>query len=323
MSTSASSNTLVDRVSLRNLIDSARRLDELGVARVIANVAEVVHKQQKGGQPLGTVTPEAIIVLADGDVTLQLTEAKAAYTAPEKLRGEPGDRRSDVFALGAILWEALAHERLFEGEIEGEIKASVLEGEYRSASEANANVPAELDAICKKALARSPGDRYSSAKVMAAEIAAVLDDAGYPEDNSAIAHHLQSRYVTPEPKAAPIITSRDTPIPGTLMISAPVTNDRGAANQTIQGISPRAAIDAAIELTQKKKKNRETLVGPTETRLPAEAPPTLVDTAPLVAMPAPVVVEPIPSLPAIEPRAKSPSSQPLATEAPRAKSPSS
>src|SRR5512139_2154131 len=111
--------------TLRDLIDSARRLDELGVSRVIANAAELVHKQQKGGQPLGTITPESILVKDDGDVTLQPGEARAAYTAPEKLRGEPGDRRSDVFTLGANLWEALAHERLFEGEIENEIKASV------------------------------------------------------------------------------------------------------------------------------------------------------------------------------------------------------
>src|SRR5688500_1827270 len=171
-------------VSLRNLIDSARRLDELDAARVIANVAEVVHKQQKGGQPLHTITPEGIVVSAEGDVTLQPTASMlSAYTSPERLRGEAGDRRSDVFALGAILWEALAHEQHFEGEIDGEIRASVLEGEYRSATELNANVPAELDAICRKALARSPADRYPSCKVMAAEISTVLDDAGYPDDN--------------------------------------------------------------------------------------------------------------------------------------------
>ena len=55
-------------------------------------------------------------------------------------------------------------------------EAAVLEGEVRPASERNANVPAELDAISKKALAHDPADRYQSAKVMAAEISAVLDD---------------------------------------------------------------------------------------------------------------------------------------------------
>ena len=337
----------VDHVSLRNLIDSARRLDELGVARVIANVADAVHKQQKGGQPLGTITPDAIIVQADGDVTLRLADSKAAYTAPEKLRGEACDRRSDVFALGAVLWEALAHEPLFQGEIEGEIKAAVLEGEYRSASEANANVPAELDAICKKALSRSPADRYPSCKVMAAEIGTVLDDAGYPEDNSAIADHLATKYIAPEPKPEPVVTSRATPIPGTPVVAAAASSADRPGSQTLQGHSPLKEIEAAkariaatnteppielttkkaepielttkkaepIELATKKVDPAKTLIAPAELKPPADTrakPPSSV----------------APAIPPDPARAKTPSSQPVAPAIPpldpaRAKTPSS
>ena len=322
MPTSASSSTLVDRVSLRNLIDSPKRLDELGVSRIIANIAEVVHKQQKGGQPLNTLTPEAIVVDAEGEASLQLVAARSAYTAPERLRGEAGDRRSDVFSLGAILWEALASEPHFQGEIEGEIMAAVLEGEYRSASEANANVPSELDAICKKALSRNPGDRYPSCKVMAAEIATVLDDAGYPEDNSAIADYLANRYVKPEPKAAVIPSSRATPVPGSPIVQS---LERAPATQTLQGISPRAEIDAAVAKLAEKTAGsdpRQTLVTPPEIRKPAEPRPKSPSAAPMPALARPVEGD--------APRAKTPSSQPIGAasahalgDAPRAKTPSS
>ncbi|HEX4419681.1 MAG TPA: protein kinase, partial [Kofleriaceae bacterium] len=181
-----------DGLSLQAVIESARRLDELSCARAIGNVALAVHTAQKGGQPLATLTPSAIILSADGDVKFipGTGTGSPRYAAPEMLRGGTGDRRSDVFALGAVLWEALAHDRLFDGASDDAIKQAVLHFAFRPPSELNANVPAELDAICKKALARDPADRYQSAKVMAAEIDAVLDDAGYPESNEQIASYV-------------------------------------------------------------------------------------------------------------------------------------
>src|SRR5262249_5894643 len=149
------------------------------------------HKAQKSGQALGTLCPAAVVVLASGDVALALPPAGAVGdAAPERLRGSPGDRRSDGVSLGVLLWEGLAHERAVEGASDDAVKAAVLSGELRLPSACNANVPAELDAICKKALARDPADRYQSAKVMAAEISAVLDDAGYPESNEELARYV-------------------------------------------------------------------------------------------------------------------------------------
>ena len=143
-------------VSLEVVIDATRRLDELSTARVIGEAAEAVHKSQKGGQPIATLAPRAILLGASGIAVAPLATATAAYSSPELLAGEPGDRRSDVFSLGVVMWEALAHAKLFEGNDDAAIKAAVLAHEIRPPSEFNANVPAELDAICKKALARDP-----------------------------------------------------------------------------------------------------------------------------------------------------------------------
>src|SRR5690606_28995192 len=166
------------------------------------------------------LSPAAIVVRASGDVALELPPAApAGYAAPERLRGSPGDRRSDVFSLGVLLWEALAHERLFEGATEDAVQAAMA-AEVRPPSTCNANVPAELDAICKKAMAREPADRDQSAKVMAAEIAAVLDDAGYPESNEELARYVgevQAQRQLPAPVSEPAPEPAPEPTP------APVT----------------------------------------------------------------------------------------------------
>ncbi|MGE0550706.1 MAG: tetratricopeptide repeat protein [Kofleriaceae bacterium] len=191
-------------VTLRVVINAPRPLDELSVARLIGQAAEAAHKAQTGGQALGMVSPEAILVQATGGVKLDLFSAPSiGHCAPERLRGLPGDRRSDVFSLGVVLWEALTRSVLFEGGTDDARRSAVLERDAQPPSQLNANVPAELDAICKKALARDPADRYQSAKVMAAEIGAVLDDAGYPDNNERIAAYLAASSFPSEPAAQP------------------------------------------------------------------------------------------------------------------------
>lgn len=180
-----------DAASLQAILDAvigaANRLDELSCARLLGNIADAVHAAQRAGQSLGALAPSAIVVQPDGSIGFTAAPASLRYAAPEQIAGSTGDRRSDVFALGAMLWEALAHARLFDGPDDAAIGRAVREARFQPPSELNANVPAELDAICKRALARDPGDRYHTTKLMAAEIDAMLDDAGYAASNDAIA----------------------------------------------------------------------------------------------------------------------------------------
>ena len=216
-----------DGATLQAVMEAARRLDELSCARVVGNIADAVHAAQKAGQPIAALTPPAIVVAPDGGVTFAAAAAAVPrYLAPEKLRGAAGDRRSDVFALGVMLWEALAHEPLFSGGDDDAVRRAVLEAPIRPPSELNANVPAELDAICKRALARDPADRYQSARVMAADIEAVLGDAGYPESNEQIARFLAAMAAPPaKPMAnvAPRAASQPATTLQMPMIHAPVT----------------------------------------------------------------------------------------------------
>jgi len=170
---------------------SGKRLDELSVARVIADAAETLDGAAPRTQP---IVPAGVFILLNGSVKLEtkLVPLKDAigYSAPEKLKGGTTDHRSDVFSLGVVMWEALTHARLFSGATEAEMKKSVLDSELHPPSEHNANIPSELDAICMKALARDPDQRHATAKALAVEIEGVLRDAGYGRTNEPIAAYV-------------------------------------------------------------------------------------------------------------------------------------
>ena len=114
----------------------------------------------------------------------ETSRGKPAFTAPERVSGGPGDRRSDLFSVGVILWNALTGASLFEGhDIEATLE-NVLTRPIPPASR-HGRSPESLDAICFKALQRSPGKRYQSAEEMLVhlrKVAAAEDLLGSPSE---------------------------------------------------------------------------------------------------------------------------------------------
>jgi serine/threonine protein kinase len=94
---------------------------------------------------------------------------KAAYMAPEQVCSRAVDRRTDVFASGVVLWEALTGERLFRapGTPESVALMNVLELRVRPPSELREGVSAELDAIVLRALEREASRRFGTAREFA------------------------------------------------------------------------------------------------------------------------------------------------------------
>jgi serine/threonine-protein kinase len=158
------------------------------VLRIIADAAaglDFAHKARDSkGQPLGLVhrdvSPQNILVGFDGSVKLiDFGVAKAAgraqhtatgilkgkfpYMSPEQADGQPLDARSDIFALGIVLWELLTEKRLFKGENDLMSQRLVKACEVVPPSTLSPTLPEGLDAVVLKALAKDPNDRYPDA----------------------------------------------------------------------------------------------------------------------------------------------------------------
>ena len=195
-----------------------KRLDPLSTGRLIADTAEgldAAHElRSMSGERLELVHHDIslgnIVVLYNGQVKLvdfgvaKATQAgtkskvqgKFSYMAPEKLKGDAGDRRSDIFSLGCVMWESLTLKRLFRGGNDAETMKQVLETTIQPPSKVNADVPPEYDAIVMRALDRKPANRQSTAKELAVEIEEMLRKRGYGGKNDKIAKYMQETFKT-------------------------------------------------------------------------------------------------------------------------------
>lgn len=113
---------------------------------------------------------------------------KLPYMAPEQICGQPVDARTDVFAMGVVLWEALTGKRLFLRNSDYLIWKAINEDPIPSVLETRPELPAEVDAIVRRALQRAPGDRYPTIQAFAQDLRQV---AQAPFDNHAIAESLR------------------------------------------------------------------------------------------------------------------------------------
>ncbi len=92
-------------------------------------------------------------------------KGKLAYMAPEILEGRGADRRSDVYAAGVVLWENLTHRRLFAGEPDQAMFASILTQPIPRVSQIDPRLE-RYDSVVARALERDPGARYQTANEM-------------------------------------------------------------------------------------------------------------------------------------------------------------
>lgn len=97
-------------------------------------------------------------------------KGKYGYCAPEQLDSARTDRRTDVFCLGIVLWECLTGLRLFDGATDVETIGAVRSRPLDPPSALRPEVPAALDQITMRALARDPGQRYQSAQDMSEDL---------------------------------------------------------------------------------------------------------------------------------------------------------
>ncbi|MFO0558030.1 MAG: serine/threonine-protein kinase [Polyangiales bacterium] len=112
----------------------------------------------------------ARILSRDEDSNSQTIRGKFGYMSPEQIRGMPLDHRSDLFSLGVVLWEALTLCRLYQARDEFEVARMVINEEPVSPSELRHDVPAELDRIVLRCLAKNTAERYADGRELARDL---------------------------------------------------------------------------------------------------------------------------------------------------------
>jgi serine/threonine protein kinase len=101
-------------------------------------------------------------------------KGRVAYMAPEQARGAKVDRRADIYSAGVIIWEAAARRRLWSGKTEVEILTHVLTERPPSLRSVAPDAPADLEAICSRAMAPNQADRYPTASALLSDLDAHL-----------------------------------------------------------------------------------------------------------------------------------------------------
>jgi serine/threonine-protein kinase len=101
-------------------------------------------------------------------------KGRVAYMAPEQARGAKVDRRADIYSAGVMIWEAAANTRLWSGKTEVEILMHVVSDRPPSLRSVAPHAPADLEAICSRAMAPNPADRYSTASELLSDLDAHL-----------------------------------------------------------------------------------------------------------------------------------------------------
>jgi len=185
---------LVDGEDLAARLKRGGRLSSSGAARVgldvaralgVAHVRGIVHRDVKPGNILLASDGRAMVtdfgiarLAADAEaVKPGTTLGSVHYFSPEQARGATTTPASDVYGLGLVLFEALTGARAFSGETTDAIALARIDAAAPSPKAIRPEVPAELDAVVRRALAPDPADRYANGNAMAAALESVVQAA--------------------------------------------------------------------------------------------------------------------------------------------------
>ena len=113
------------------------------------------------------------------------------YMAPEQIEGREVDSRTDIFAFGVVLFEMLSGRRPFAGDSRASLMAAIVAAEPPALSSLQPRVPASLERLIRRCLAKDPEDRWQTARDMAAELRWIAEEA--PHNIPAAATTRRSR----------------------------------------------------------------------------------------------------------------------------------
>ena len=213
----------VDGSTLRDLLNSGRRLLPERALEIVAGVLEALDYSHRHGIVHRDIKPANVMLTRSGDIkvmdfgiaravadssaTMTQTSAvigTAQYLSPEQARGETVDTRSDLYSTGCLLFELLTGRPPFVGDSPVAVAYQHVREEPQPPSAIDPDVPAAVDAIVLKSLVKNKEERYQSAAEMRADIERAL--AGRPVEAPAVGpvtQRLAPVAASTEPSAAP------------------------------------------------------------------------------------------------------------------------
>jgi serine/threonine-protein kinase len=275
----------VHGVDLRVLMQATHGIGApAAVAIVRAAAAGLDHAHRRcdlDGKPLHLVHRDVslsnIMVTHDGNVKVVdfgiartalsvhttnpgIVRGKAAYMSPEQALGEPVDLRTDVFALGIVLYELTTGRRCFDGNSDFERMLSVVRGEYLSPAACVPGYSPALAKIIACCLATDPDRRYASAAALIDALDQLVRTEGWMHGSTVIAALMRQVYgdvpgplgETAEVTGGSIVDARDESQP-VMMEPAPTVVARRLAKGTCSEPRPEPAIGDDDEPTRGRR----------------------------------------------------------------------
>ena len=287
---------------LKDAFDSDERIALPLVGRIMGQLLDALEHAHRNGVVHRDIKPANIILLADGTVKVadfgvariessNLTQAGTvmgtpSYMSPEQFMGQTVDGRSDLFSAGVVLYQLLTGEKPFTGALTT-IMHKVLKEDPPWPSVLNVHVPARLDAVVKRAMAKRPEDRFQSA----ADFRRALDAAltGAQADNDATMVNLGDA------------TLSDATLATATMASAPPAAQADSTLQ--QPARPPVSAAPASGAAAPRPDTPPTMPPPAARPAPSRAPIAVAVTAALVAVAAGgwLLTRPAPEAPAAPP----------------------
>ena len=185
------------------------------LTRVLAGLSYAHELVDEAGRPFGIVhrdvSPSNVLVCYSGEVKLLdfgiakatgalaatqdgVVKGKLGYAAPEQCLGKPADPRSDIYAVGVMLWEAIAGRRRASGETWHSVLQARLDGAEPDLTDVRPDAPPALLAATAKALAAEPEDRYQTAREFQADLEGYLASRKARVGPARIAAMLESHF---------------------------------------------------------------------------------------------------------------------------------
>jgi eukaryotic-like serine/threonine-protein kinase len=181
----------IEGKTLADFLGSGKTLPPMQAATIAQEIAEalgaahaqgVIHRDIKPANVMITREGKVLVMdfgiarLISGPETAPQTSAvlgTASYLSPEQAQGQSVDARSDIYALGVVLYEMLAGRPPFTGDSPMAIAYKQVNATPEAPSSVNPDVPPELDAVVMRALSKNPANRYQTGQEFADDLGRV------------------------------------------------------------------------------------------------------------------------------------------------------